>query len=228
MSEFFQIEPDDRDRLKRDWDVLAGKYSSDQSLKDALWSVVETHYSEPAREYHNLSHIRVLLSKLEVFSEKINEPDAVRFAIWFHDVIYDTHKNDNEEKSAELATESLVRLGVPDHLHTVVKSMILATKSHSAHPASSDEALFLDLDLSILGAPAEIYKEYSNAIRREYSWVPAILYRSGRKRVLKSFLERDRLFQTDELYKKLEHQSRTNIQNELNALRTLRIFATFA
>jgi len=150
--------------------------------------------------------------------DKIQDRYAVYFAVWFHDVIYDTKRSDNEEKSAEFAAEALAGLGVPDQTIEIVQEMILATKSHSGVNLSWDMKAFLDLDTSILGAPEDIYKEYSHAIRREYSWVPESLYRRGRMKVLNDFLERERIYYTEEIRARYERQARLNIAEEVKAL----------
>src|SRR5262249_20071392 len=96
--------------------------------------------------------------------------------------------------------------------------MILATKHHRGADLSWDMKAFLDLDTSILGAPEEIYKEYSRAIRKEYSWIPDVLYREGRMKVLNDFLEREYIYCTDEIRAKYEIQARHNIAEEVIAL----------
>jgi len=78
--------------------------------------------------------------------------------------------------------------------------------------------VFLDLDTSILGAPGEIYEEYSRAIRKEYSWVPDVLYREGRMRILNDFLGRERIYHTEEIKANYEAQARHNIAEEIKAL----------
>ncbi|HEV2666536.1 MAG TPA: hypothetical protein VG324_16580, partial [Blastocatellia bacterium] len=98
------------------------------------------------------------------------------------------------------------------------QEMILATKHHRADDLSWDVKVFLDLDTSILGAPEDIYKEYSRAIRKEYSWVPGFLYRKGRMKVLNDFLGRERIYQTEEIRAKYETQARHNIAEEIRTL----------
>jgi predicted metal-dependent HD superfamily phosphohydrolase len=114
--------------------------------------------------------------------------------------------------------EALTSLGVPEQTVAVTREMILATKHHRADDLSWDVKVFLDLDTSILGAPEEVYKEYSRAIRKEYSWVPGFLYRKGRMKVLNDFLERDHIYHTDEIRAEYELKARHNIADEVRAL----------
>jgi predicted metal-dependent HD superfamily phosphohydrolase len=214
----FLIGRHDPDFIHAQWSGLASRYTSDQSVIESLFNSIAEHYSEGARAYHDLSHIQSLLVLSEPLLDRIQNPDAHYFAVWFHDVIYDTQRPDNEEKSAEFAGGALSRLGVPERTIAVVREMILATKHHRAAGLSWDMKAFLDLDTSILGAPEEIYLEYSRAIRKEYSWVPDVMYREGRTKVLNDFLERDRIYQTEEISAKYEAQARRNIAGEIKSL----------
>src|SRR5215468_11201043 len=87
----------------------------------------------------------------------IMDRDALEAAIWFHDAIYDTRRNDNEEQSAALAAARLA--GTTDEGRVArIAAMIRATAGHTM-PAFADAAaerdcaLFLDMDLAILGSP---------------------------------------------------------------------------
>src|SRR5215475_16150066 len=215
---YFQLGRHDRDFLHAQWVSLASRYASDPSAIENLFNSIVEHYSAKDRAYHNLSHIQSLLSLSESLPDKIQNRDAFYFAIWFHDVIYDTKRSDNEEKSAEFAVEALAGIDVPEQTVAITREMILATKHHHADDLSWDMKAFLDLDISILGAPEEIYKEYSRAIRKEYSWVPAVLYRKGRMKVLNDFMDRESIYQTEEIRAKYETRARHNIAEEIRAL----------
>ncbi len=193
-------------------------YTSDVHLRDNSFQMLKDLYSEKGRFYHNLSHVKALLSLLESLKDKIQDHDAIRFAIWFHDAIYDTKRSDNEEKSAELASEILSRLNLKVEAIGYVRDLILATKDHNGRNLSEDARLFLDMDLAILGVEEEKYVNYSKAIREEYSWVPGVMYRRSRKKVLRSFIERERIYYTDEMYKRFEAQARVNINDEIESL----------
>ena len=215
---YFQLAQHDIGSLHAQWIGLASQHASAPSVIESLFNSIVEHYSAKNRAYHNLSHIQSLLSLSESLSDKIQNLGAFYFAIWFHDVIYDTKRSDNEEKSAEFAAEALASLGVPEQTIATTRDMILATKHHRADDLSWDMKAFLDLDTSILGAPQEIYEEYSRAIRKEYSWVPDFLYRKGRLKVLNDFLGRERIYHTEEIASKYELQARLNIAEEVRTL----------
>jgi predicted metal-dependent HD superfamily phosphohydrolase len=50
-----------------------------------------------------------------------------------------------------------------------VRDLILATR-HDVSPPGGDAALLVDVDLAILGSPAERFDEYERQVRQEYSW----------------------------------------------------------
>ena len=118
----------------------------------------------------------------------------IRWALLFHDAIYDARRNDNEARSADWACRVMQELQRPDNEIARVRNMILAT-AHAAQAETPDEALLLDIDLSILGGDETAFDEYDRAIRVEYEWVPEEAYRAARSNVLQGFLKRDRIFQ---------------------------------
>src|SRR5262245_8614686 len=109
---YFQIGRHDLSLLHAKWASLASRYAPASSVIESVFDAIVEHYSAEDRAYHDLSHIQSLISLSETLSDKIQNLDAHYFAVWFHDVIYDTKRSDNEEKSAEIAAESLANLGV--------------------------------------------------------------------------------------------------------------------
>ncbi len=180
-------------------------------------------YSEPHRFYHTVAHIDNLfttIGTIRKFSDTV-EPDystIITLAIWFHDVIYNTRASDNEEKSIEYAETVLTRLNVCRATLDRVKTLILATEKH--HPPNEDLTcqIFLDADLAILSANSREYNQYAQAIRHEYAWIPLNEYRVGRKRVLESFLQRERLYFTAYMYTTKETAARINLKAESESL----------
>ena len=76
----------------------------------------------------------------------------------------------------------------------------------------------MDIDISILGSEESRYEVYCEKIRKEYKWVPGIIYRRKRKEILQRFLQRDRLYFTDFYYSRLEEKARMNIAKEIDRL----------
>jgi predicted metal-dependent HD superfamily phosphohydrolase len=180
------------------------------------WQELSSAYGEPTRAYHNLHHIGDCLLRLDEHAHPAIDPVAVEFAIWFHDIVYDSHASDNEERSAVEAAEFL---SATTH-GAVVADLIRATR-HDGMPGSSDAALLCDIDLSILGRPPAAYDAYARAIRQEYAWVPLPDFVKGRTRVLESFLVRSSVFALEEMEKVYGAKARANLVREISTLANL-------
>lgn len=175
-------------------------------------------YGAAERHYHGHSHLDFLFHEIETRRSLIGDVALLRFAAWFHDAIYDPKAQDNEERSAAWARQALPELGASLGLAGRVEALILKTKSHHAGPAEPDEALFLDMDFAIIGAPAGVYQRYAQAIRAEYAHVPEAAFRLGRTAFLENVLAQPLMFRT-QLYE--EHygaQARANLAGEIARL----------
>ena len=209
--------------LKQRWFELLASFDVDKNIIETFWEEIVQYYSESHRAYHNLHHLYDLFKKFERHQESITDLKAVELAIWYHDIIYDPMSQHNEEKSAIFSAKRLKNLGFNTSLKEKVFKLIRSTKSHDPEgwekePDKRDNEFLLDLDLSILGSKSEEYEKYTSQIRREYNIVPSFLYFSGRKKILKNFLVKDRIFKTDLFFKKYEKKARTNIKEEIEAL----------
>ena len=133
--------------------------------------------------------------------------DTLGLAFWFHDAVYNWRSKTNEADSAAWATEFLKGCDAPEELASNVHGLIMATQHFVPEPLVGDQQLMVDIDLSILGRETEVYDRYEAAIRKEYKWVPNVTYRRERRKVLRSFLDRDRIFLNDRFYKPLRRTS---------------------
>jgi len=201
---------------ERRWDNLVARLSGRLPKPDVFQHLVSA-YSEPHRRYHNLDHVRHCLSELDSASALAENLDPVEFALWLHDAVYDPKATENEEKSALWAVEILKETGCPNRTREHVSDLILATK-HRRAPADRDAELILDIDLSILGQPPEVFDLYEESIRAEYSWVPVSMYAAARTRVLRSFLDRPRLYFTSHFEGLYAAQARANLTRAVAAL----------
>ena len=157
---------------------------------------LNTRYAEPHRHYHNLKHICAVFAEFSAARQLCPHPNEVELAIWFHDAIYDPKAKDNEEQSANLCADAVLRGGAPGEIVDRTVALILATK-HTALPSGVDAAVLVDADLSILGQPPSDFDAYEINIRKEYAWVDDDAFRKGRAAVLQSFLDRPRIFTTE-------------------------------
>jgi len=179
-------------------------------------------YTAPDRHYHNLAHIEGMLGLMRAHERTLSDPGVVEAAIWFHDAVYDTRRHDNEERSAELAAEQLAGVLSSDRIERVAK-MIQATAGHVVPEGFDDDAmrdcaLFLDMDLAILGSTSDAFAAYEAAVRREYGWVPEALWIEGRRKVLQAFLARAAIYASPQFRASHETAARENLTRSLEGL----------
>jgi predicted metal-dependent HD superfamily phosphohydrolase len=203
--------------LKETYIALLMSYTSDDVLIAELWDGIAKNYSGKKRYYHTLQHLENVLVQLNEVRSSSENWDAILFALYYHDMVYNVLKSNNEEKSAALAETRMQQVSVPAATIERCKEHILATKSHitSIHP---DTNYFTDADLSVLGQSWTEYSLYYKNVRKEYSIYPDLIYNPGRKKVLLHFLQMKRIYKTDHFYNKFEVQAKQNLSKEFELL----------
>ncbi|HJZ98416.1 MAG TPA: hypothetical protein VKE70_18025 [Candidatus Solibacter sp.] len=183
----------------------------------AAYEDLGARYSEAGRTYHTLAHIEACLGELAGVPGASLDRDALEFALWFHDAVYDTHAHDNEERSAALAAQvaGAAKLAAP--FCEKVTGLIMATK-HAVPPAELHAHVMVDVDLAILGKAPEEFDKYERQIRREYDWVPADVFAEARAKILASFLARPAIYSTPFFREKYEAQARGNLTTSIAQL----------
>jgi len=184
-----------------------------------------TAWSESHRHYHDQRHLRECLALWTRWREHSPRADEVAIALWFHDAIYDPQASSNELNSAAWAARSLVRAGADSDTAQRVHDLVMATQhgfTQETAPAAlgsgPDAQLLVDIDLSILGSPAERFERYDQDVRKEYAWVPGFRYQEARAQVLQNFLDRPRLYNGKHAVALLEGQARINLAAALSRL----------
>jgi predicted metal-dependent HD superfamily phosphohydrolase len=207
------------DTFKKYWIDLSRKFTADELEIEKCFNMLMAAYSEPHRHYHNIEHINSMIQEINAGNNDLSDPDALLFATWFHDVVYNPRKHDNEAASAEVAARELKKLSVPEEKIEKAKQLILATANHmnvKEHDLTTD--FFLDCDLKILGAKTSEYLTYAENIRQEYKHVMSFIYKRERKKILKGFLESQKIYRTEYFRNKYEEQARKNISLEIQNL----------
>ena len=199
------------------WHTLTAPLVPGAPRREAELHRLATAYEAPERHYHTLQHIENLLARVAAFP--LQDAVVVELAIWFHEAVYNALRHDNEAKSAEWALAFLTETSLEPARCERVADLIRRTHDHTQPqpPHDADLLLFLDADLSILGAPEAAYWDYAHQVRREYRLVPDLLYRPGRRKVLARLLEAPVLFHTPALRAELDASARRNLQAELAA-----------
>jgi predicted metal-dependent HD superfamily phosphohydrolase len=176
-------------------------------------------WSEPQRRYHTTDHLAFMLSVVDGHASAADDITAVRLAAWFHDIVYDPTRIDNELRSAECASTALGALGVEtDRLAEVIR-LIWLTTDHRVEPEDHNGALLCDADLAILAVAPDEYASYARAVRSEYAHVPDDAYRAGRIAVLAKLLDLPQLYHVPALRDAWEARARAQVTAEISALR---------
>jgi predicted metal-dependent HD superfamily phosphohydrolase len=205
-------------QLKATWVALTRPYTTQDAIVQDMFNQLIKSYAGPKRHYHNLHHISALLSLQQQHTSLITDPDVLQFSIFFHDIVYNVLKKDNEAKSAVVAANFLATIDYPADKIKKVVQFIEATQTHVNSTGDTDLDYLLDFDLRILGAPAADYQHYQQQIRQEYAIFPDMLYNPGRKKVLQHFLHQLPVFKTSTFRNLYEEQAIANLTAELAAL----------
>ena len=207
--------------MKTAFAKLLQVYAIDHQTIADCWQNIVTHYQQPHRHYHTLHHIQALLEQFDGIKDQLKQPESVLLAIFYHDVIYQTQDKPAMSNERQSAAYFIAELGgfLPIDLQNRVVELIIATEKHElADTNDSDMAYFLDMDLRILGQTDLVYQAYCQQIRLEYQHVAKVLYNFSRKKALKRFLDRKRLYFTQRFSTQYEQQARQNIKSEIKTL----------
>jgi predicted metal-dependent HD superfamily phosphohydrolase len=194
------------------WAALAG----DSPTSRTEWAALVAAWSEPHRRYHDLAHLAAVLGLVGELGGAA-DPDAVRLAAWYHDVVYDPRRTDNEEISAQRARAGLRGL-VDDGRAAEVERLVLLTSGHDPAPEDPNGAVLCDADLAVLAAPAESYAAYASAVRTEYGHLSDEEFTAGRTAVLEHLLALPALYRTSAA-RPWTDRARANMSAELVLLR---------
>ncbi|XP_035233575.1 uncharacterized protein LOC118205394 [Stegodyphus dumicola] len=164
----------------------------EKGISEKWWDILKSKYTDPSRKYHTFSHLQNMFNHMDSHINEIQHKDAMSYAIFFHDLEYDIHSQENEEESIkhfkQFSEDSKL---IQDHkLMEVVEALIMASKAHCTEEhkqegmfGTEDMHYFLDFDVSILGAESADYKKYASQIAEEYAFLPSSKYKFMRSKV---------------------------------------------
>ena len=193
-------------------------------LPQELWPSILEAYGTPGRAYHDTRHLYAVLERFAEVSGDVGweHPREVYLALLFHDAIYDPSARDNEERSAALSARWLGALGLEPPLEPGrVEQLIRLTARHGhlgIGDVTADEGLFLDCDLSIIGADPDVYDRHEADVAKEYAAIPEPLFRAGRRAFLEQLLQRERRFLSPYFHARLDRAARGNLERALKSL----------
>ena len=193
------------------WHDLAQTLSLPAALSDVILAELQAGYGETGRHYHTDRHIVSLLDR--AVGLDFRDGEIAQLAIFFHDLVYDPLRNDNERRSAEVMTQRL-----SDHVSAnkldKATAIIEATASHQP-TGDADTDLVLDLDMGILGQPWPIYETYARGVMAEYlPYTGEAAWRQGRVSLfIDPTLARGKIFITDH-FKPFDDRAMENLRRE--------------
>lgn len=207
-------EPDDR------WGAALDAAGAHRGDRFGVFADLVARHDEPDRHHHDFDHASDVVDAVLGLHSQGDDWASPVLAAWFHDVVYDptASRGTNEGASAVVAHDALSSLGVTLTSLGAIVRLISLTASHDPSPNDRSGAVLCDADLSVLGGDDDRYDRYVVAVRAEYAHVPDDAWSEGRRRVLRSFLDRSRIFHTDAGRERWEAAARTNISRELSSL----------
>jgi predicted metal-dependent HD superfamily phosphohydrolase len=205
------------DELRAGWASLCTRLGLASPAAEQLGRTLLRDWQRWPRRYHAGSHLLACVRAAERHRGSMARPEQVAWALWFHDAVYWPWRRDNERRSATWARDAALRFGLGAPFGDAVHALVMDT-CHGVEPAAGDAAWLVDIDLGVLGQPRAVYERYARDVRREYFWVPAARFATGRAAVLRGFLLRPRLYATETFRAAFEAQARANLSDELERL----------
>jgi predicted metal-dependent HD superfamily phosphohydrolase len=158
---------------------------------------------------------------------------SIACAIAYHDAVFDATRADNEERSALLwlSDSDSDSAAMSDEERRWVADTIRATRDHaSRRPFPDDERIgsgssvrlrrlardwVLDLDLTPLGEPRQLFERNTRLLRREARLATDAEFEAGQKAFLSRFQQAEQIYHTPVLAAQFEAPARLNIARAL-------------
>jgi predicted metal-dependent HD superfamily phosphohydrolase len=203
----WSVSDEERDALEAAWMAFLIPRGAGVDRIAAWWRELESRYSEPHRQYHTLAHVSDMLQMVH--------GEAATAAAWFHDIVYDPTRPDNEDASARIAATALRELGFGAPAIDVIARMIRATADYERNALPLPALVVVDADLAILGSSEERYAAYRYALRCEFASMPDEEFNESRRRLAERLLARPTIYFTQTMRERYEQQARSNLSLEL-------------
>jgi predicted metal-dependent HD superfamily phosphohydrolase len=161
-------------------------------------------WTNPARHFHGLSHLIMVLEKIDELSQEASCPSLVRLAAFYHGAILATGAGPLERHawsedtglSADLARGQLRHLELAEDIADRVSRLITGLKTRPTGGIEPDLAVLRDSERAILAADPRAYRSYVAALRAECAGASPATVLPARVETLRRWLSQDRLFVT--------------------------------
>ena len=186
------------------------------------WRLIHRSYAAPGRFYHTIFHVADCLTKLNAIDDMggIVDRRVAELALIWHDFVYVPGSNENEVLSARMLDAVSSTLKEP-RLGQYAHAAILATEHRDGYAGAYGNRTVdavVDIDLSILGEPRNVYDSYVADVRREYAHVSDDAWRVGRSGFLKGMIARPVIYSLAEMHELLDAKARENMHAELSRM----------
>lgn len=143
-------------------------------------------WHEPHRFYHTERHLNFLLKEIEYLfnNNKIKkyEKEALIITAFYHDVVYDPTRQDNEQVSADFFRKHTK----PSKLTDEIYQIILDTQTHQ--PQGRLSKIFCEMDMAVVSrANFMSLLHWERQIAKEYQFTDYAVYRQTRLFLLEKF-----------------------------------------
>jgi len=175
-------------------------------------------YCEPQRHYHTLTHIEHCLGMFDQCKSLVSNPDALEIAVWFHDVIFEPGRHDNEALSKELYLYLSIKVHAPE-LRELVGRLIMATLHDGSSLEDDDACYMVDIDLSSFGLSWDEFLRDSDNLRLENPQVSDAEYYFNQGNFQNYLLGRERFYLSNFFSRHYESRARDNLTRYFERIR---------
>ena len=208
------------DRPDERWDAALDAVGAVSGDRHAAFAELVERHREPGRHHHVLAHTSAVVDGVLSLHSAGDDWAPTVLAAWYHDAVHDptAAPGANEGASAVLARRALEAMGATLTATGEVCRLICLTAHHDPAPGDRNGALLNDADLAVLAGDEPDYRAYAGAVRAEYAHLDDATWCTGRRAVLRSFLDRPMIFHTIPGRERWEARARINISSELASL----------
>lgn len=188
------------------------------------FEAIMRRWEEPHRAYHTPQHLMHFAQQMVTHKELFgDEWQAALLAMFYHDAVYELAHGEDEENSITVMYDDIDEVGLPRPVWIGRSEDLIRMTINHAAPAEDEIAkVFLDIDMSILGAPPHQYDEYAGLVRREYGrrFTNQAFDQRRSLKFLGPMIASDQKIFLSRQFEPFEHVARSNMARELAAIQT--------
>ncbi|XP_017108493.2 uncharacterized protein [Drosophila bipectinata] len=201
------------------WQKACAHHDVPEQVAKEWYSRIQEHLSakSPSRAYHNWQE---MMQRKVTHLASVKNPNIV-LAAFFQYYHFDGNRScaeQNCEVFEEFCNDAVIE---DDHAKSLVCNLLGRKSPDNELTWDHDEEanLLQDVDLVVLAAPPEEYKNYTTLLRSEYANLDDANYKAMRIKVLETLLLIPCIYATDEYRDKYEELARANIRTEISELK---------